>query len=279
MPFEESTVSPQARQRYIRAGKAFSSTETLAQANKTLKAISTYGPLLVRFGFGPADVQRLIDVRDALVADRVGRGEAIGARRTNRRARRQLLAEARQEREGARIILSGAARDLQEAGGPAAEAALGKIEAALAATARAPAYDGAELSDQLEHLRLALADATVAAAAAGRGGPEALADLQAAIAALRAAEQERATGNGAPAQTERLDLLDGIVVTLARSARRAARTAARRLSKPAMVIEFELTALYGSRGSEGSDAPAETGTEEPAPAEESPAEPPAPPAV
>jgi hypothetical protein len=40
---------------------------------------------------------------------------------------------------------------------------------------------------------------------------------------------------------------DGIIVALARGARKAARAAARRLGTPALKADFELTKLYGSR--------------------------------
>jgi hypothetical protein len=61
-----------------------------------------------------------------------------------------------------------------------------------------------------------------------------------------------------------LDTLDGILVTLARHALKAARAAARRLGTPAMVADFELTHLYPTRHA-APPAPANTNAA-PAPA-------------
>ena len=119
----------------------------------------------------------------------------------------------------ARTILSGAATQLLLEEGDAAGAS--KIEAALKLTAVAPARDTGLFADQLQHLHRALTDPALAPAAAERGGPEAAVDLAATAATLRAADQGRTDGRGTPVATERLDLLDGIAVTLARRALRA----------------------------------------------------------
>ncbi|MDI1429891.1 hypothetical protein [Polyangium sorediatum] len=44
-------------------------------------------------------------------------------------------------------------------------------------------------------------------------------------------------------EIETLDLLDGIIVSLARTAREAAEAAARELGEPAVATAFELSAL------------------------------------
>lgn len=53
----------------------------------------------------------------------------------------------------------------------------------------------------------------------GRGGLDAGVDLQVTADTLRAASKERAGAPGTPAETELLDLLDGIIIGLARGAR------------------------------------------------------------
>lgn len=50
--------------------------------------------------------------------------------------------------------------------------------------------------------------------------------------------------SGCLAETDRLDLLDGIIVALARGARKAARDAARRLGQPSLTANFELDKIY-----------------------------------
>ena len=64
---------------------------------------------------------------------------------------------------------------------------------------------------------------------------------------LRASVAARAGSPGTPAETEQLDLLDGIIVALVRGARKAARAAAKRLGTPALTADFELTKLYGPK--------------------------------
>jgi hypothetical protein len=62
---------------------------------------------------------------------------------------------------------------------------------------------------------------------------------------LREASQTTAAPRGTPQETEQLDLLDGIILSLVRSAREAADAASKALGEPALVAEFELTELYG----------------------------------
>jgi hypothetical protein len=65
----------------------------------------------------------------------------------------------------------------------------------------------------------------------------------------------RTGARGTRVETEQLDLLDGIIVTLVRNARKAARAAAKRLGKPSLVADFELTKLYEPRAEEAPAAP------------------------
>ena len=238
MAFDQTTLSAQACAAYIRIGRGIGSVATLAQANQTLGGLAKYGPELVRHGFGSPDTQRLTDVRDGLQTERVGRGEEVTVKRVSRTAVREALDRAGGERDAARTVLSGAAAQLREEG-DAAEAS--KIEETLRLTAVAPQRNAGLFADQLEHLHGALTAPALAPAAADRGGPEVAVDLAATIATLRAADQGRKGGGGTPVATERLDLLDGIVVTLARRAFKAARAAGKRLGMPAIAAEFELT--------------------------------------
>ena len=244
MAVDQSTLSPLAREGYIHLGKSFSSIDTLAQANLTLKGLALHGRELIRHGFGPSDAQRLTEARDALQTERVGRGAEVGEKLVSREAVRDALARAGGERFAARSILSGAARELLESGD--AEGAR-KIEVALQQTSVVPARDAGLFADQLEHLHGALVDPALAPAAADRGGPEAVVDLETTIATLRSADRGYTGIRGTPVATERLDLLDGIVVTLARRAFRAAHAAGRRLGKPALAAAFDLKHVRKSR--------------------------------
>jgi hypothetical protein len=101
---------------------------------------------------------------------------------------------------------------------------------------------------QLVLLGDALKNKVVAAEAKEQGGPEAVAELEASIAALRKADQEDVGVRGTPVETMKLDLLDGIIVQQVRRARRAALAASKRLGNPALVEAFKLDKLYRSKG-------------------------------
>jgi hypothetical protein len=254
MTLDLSTLSAKARAEYIRIGRQYGSTDTLAQANQTLTGLGKYAPELVRHGFSLGDGARLQGARDGLEEAGIGRHEKVGARKVTSHAYVDALAHGKAKREDARSILDNARRALSESDQSSAVAGANVIKVALQQT-RSAGADGDKLADQLDVLRTALGDANVLGEVSGRGGLDAGLDLQIAADALRDASKERAGAPGTPAETEQLDLLDGIIIGLARGARKAARAAARRLGTPALTADFELTKLYASRGS-GKGSPA-----------------------
>lgn len=254
MSLDLSKLSPKARTAYILIGRHFASPDTLAQANQTLQGLAAYAADLVPHGFAAEDAQRLLDARDALFEAGVGRAEARNGKKTTSYAYVAALSAGKLTRQSALAILAGTRRVLNEEDTPASAAA-----AALVDTAMAQASSGDQpetLAEQLDVLRGVLLDSAVAAAAANRGGADAAKDLEDRATALRSAAAARAGAPGTRSETEHLDLLDGIVVTLARNARKAARAAARRLGKPALTADFELTKLYAARSAAAPKAPA-----------------------
>ncbi|MDI3289127.1 hypothetical protein [Polyangium sp. 15x6] len=243
MPLDTATIAPKARQEYLRIGKQFGSTDTLNQANKTLEALLKYAPALKNHGFNAADVARLSDGRDALIAAGIGRAGVAGQRKLTNRGFIAALKEGKGARETAHSILYAGRSDLEEKGD---EVTANAIAVALDQT-RATQDDAEKLAVQLDTLRDVLKGQAVAAVVEDRGGPDAVTRLGKAADALRAAAKER-EGQSTVAATEQLDLIDGIIVTLARSARKAARAAARETQHPALAAAFELTHLYGTRG-------------------------------
>ncbi|MDI1443376.1 hypothetical protein [Polyangium sp. 6x1] len=246
MPLDTATIAPKARQEYLRIGKQFGSTDTLNQANKTLEALHKYAPTLKNHGFNGADSARLSDARDALIAAGIGRAEVEGQRKLTNKGFVAALKEGKSVRETARSVLHAGRNDLEEKGD---EATANAIAVALDQT-RAAQDDAEKLAVQLDTLRDVLKREGVTAVVHDRGGPDAIARLGIAADALRATAKER-EGQSTVAATEQLDLIDGIVVTLARSARKAARAAARETKQPALAAAFELTHLYGTRGERG----------------------------
>lgn len=242
MPLDLTTLSAEARAHYIRTGRRYSSTDTFAQANLTLAALSTYAAPLAAQGFAADDVNRLTEARDAL--------EAAGPKReTARTTKKETSAKlhkaarlSKDQRLRARTILMNLERVLVERNDTPARDAVRAIEAALTQTSTA-GVDDDKLAAQLELLSRTFDNAEIAKLAKARGVDGVVADLQKERAELLAAAHEQASQAGTMTETEHLDVLDGVIVTLARAARRSARAAAKSAGEPAIAAAFELTAI------------------------------------
>ncbi|MDC3961428.1 hypothetical protein KEG38_46840 [Polyangium jinanense] len=253
MALDLTILSKEARATFIKDGEKFGSEDTLDQANQTLNAYLTHGPKLAAFGFAPEDAAELKDARDLLIEAGVGRE----AKRTNKKVDTAAHATAMRDGQGirlrARSVLAGSKRALLLAG---QGGAVQKIVVLL--DQESVAADDAEgLAKQLDALRAALKEPAVADAAKSRGGPQATLDLESRAQALRDAAKAKAQPRGTPVETETLDLIDGIIVSLARTAREAADAAARELGESAIATEFELSALYKRRAKKDDEAPAQ----------------------
>ncbi|MDI1480270.1 hypothetical protein [Polyangium sp. y55x31] len=60
-------------------------------------------------------------------------------------------------------------------------------------------------------------------------------------------------------ETETLDLIDGIIVSLTRTAREAADAAARELGEPALATAFELSTLHKRYAKKKAEEPVQEG--------------------
>lgn len=239
MPLDLDAIAPKRRNTHILNGRHFGSERTLAQADDTLAALKVHGTDIS--GFAPRDQERLEELVQALLEAGVQRGAAKTAVTAATAAYATALSGGKQVRREADAVLRGALSDLADAG---EEEVVTKIEIALNATSSTGANAEA-LRGQLATQREVLVLEPVAAATADRGGPDVVTKLDAAVLAMRAAEQTRPGKPGTPKETERLDLIDGMIVDLVRRARRAARAASTALGKPAIAKAFELDALYG----------------------------------
>lgn len=244
MALDLSKVPAAARERYVGMGRRFGSELTLNQANHTLNALDDHDKTLAGFGFSKGDGERLKEARDLLVQAGVGRAQARGERKQTSTEMLQAMQRAKAARKRGQAILLALLDQSEELG-------LGAKRPALLATAaqiRSSGEDAELLGQQLDLLRSTLSGAEVAKAAADRGGPESLKELEAAAKALREAAASWRRSPGTPVETERLDLLDGIIIDLVRSARRSARAAASALAQPALAKAFELLHLYPGDG-------------------------------
>lgn len=114
------------------------------------------------------------------------------------------------------------------------------------------------MARQLELLDEALNDPGIMAAVANRNGPATSAKLRQAVLALRAEDRATAARPGTAAETQLMDLLDGIIVELVQQARKSAEAAAAERGDPALAKAFKLDKLYRGarrRRPEGAEAP------------------------
>jgi hypothetical protein len=235
-----NALPKRVREEYLRIGVTFGSDRTVAVANQHIKGLAEHPGKLK--GVNARMIARLIWARDRLIESGVGRSE----KRIGQAALTEQVAQAiktgKLERADLRVILEASVAALLLLGTADADAEADHVEKVLARTSRA-ADDAGPLADQLQVLSNTLARPAVRAVAEDDVDAE-LAEAQRAEQALRALDAQRAGPAGTPEETQRLDLLDGMVVTLVRQIARSAKAAARRLSDPALADVFSLDALY-----------------------------------
>lgn len=247
MTLNLDTIPSVLREKHIRIGRGFPASNTLEQADETLRALGLFGSYLVAEGFTATDGERLAAARDLLIAAGVTRETVRGNRKSTRQAVATHLREAKGKRLRARTVLENTKSNLELRTDAAAVEAVRLIDGALLQTQSAGA-DPEPLATQLEVLHNTLGHAVVREEAEGRGGAQAIEDLRASAVAVRGAVRSNTKRRGTVAETERLDQIGGIIVDLTRRARKAARSAARQIGQPSIARAFELDLLYGATG-------------------------------
>lgn len=244
MPLDLNAIAPAARARQIKLGQGYNSQDTLDQAHQTLAAYAEHGAALAPYGFVEKDAQQLREARDLLLDAGVGREIARGKNKVTSQTLADAMKNGQSGRLRARAILVSVQEDLEDAGAAEAERV---VAAALQQTAVA-AETAEGLVTQLELLAQTLTHPDIAMAGNERGGVGAFAALKTSGTGLRAADQSYTGIRGTPAETQRLDQIDGIIVRLTRRARKTALAAARDLGNPALAHAFRLDRLYRTRG-------------------------------
>jgi hypothetical protein len=145
----------------------------------------------------------------------------------------------------------------------ARRSAITALQTTLEDTSALPGSE--ELPKQLQLLFDVLGQPVVAAAVADRGGPGIAGRLHVAREAVLAAQRERAGQTPVAAAAEERDILEGIVVVLARSANAAASVAARSLGQPSIALDFALTYLSPSRTAGAEEPSSDTASDPDAP--------------
>jgi hypothetical protein len=255
MAIDIDGMSPEAREHFLALGERYPTPNVLAQADKVLLGLAAYGAILVLFGFGTEDAEDVADGRDQLRAEDSGSVQTSSERKTISQNADDVLRTARQNRLTAITVLKSGRRILRQRGN---KTALAQVQSALS-RARALA-DEAELPTQMQLLQATLEEPAVAQVVASRGGPAVVTALATGYPEVLAALRDRTGHPPTNAVSERRDILDGILVTLARSARAAARMAARALGQPSIATAFELVHLEPprSRRAPAADAPGAT---------------------
>lgn len=236
-------ISSDSKVRYVRIGNAFSSERTLAQGLHTLVGWRAHGPVLSEYGFVEEDAQELEQVVGMLQAAGVGREGIIIEKKTNAVELLRLVKQGKNLRSRVRNLTTVIVERLGRAPNDDERALISKLEVTLDHTDTSGA-EPQRLIDQLKLLRSSFDLALFAVAAVPRGGDGLRAQLDAFIPQLQTAADALDHGRGTPEATTRLNLLDGIIVELVRSARRAARAAARDLGRPELEQVFGLSELY-----------------------------------
>jgi hypothetical protein len=128
------------------------------------------------------------------------------------------------------------------------------VQIALDETSRL--RDEAKLPMQLETLLAMLEHPVVAPLVVRRGGPEIAARIRETLDKLTGVSADAAAASPVMAAAEQQNILDGIVVTLVRSANAAAQVAAKRLGMPSIAAAFALTHLERARRGSAPEEPA-----------------------
>jgi hypothetical protein len=238
MAWSIDMLAPEAREHYFELGRRYTAHQVLEQANKTIGAHAKYWAELADDGFGSEDGQQLTELCDVLYAQVTACSGASHARDVIRKTHVAARRSARQERRSVRLLLGIALVKLRDSGDTQTAVA---VKTALEQTKRL--RSPAELFTHLQLLHAALTHPAVVPVIATRGGARATGRLVEARDALQAATRENAGHPKVRAETEAREVIEGVLVSLVRSAAEAARLASRRLALPSIATAFRLTHL------------------------------------
>ena len=264
MALDLESFSPEAREEFLALGERHSTGNVLAQADKTIAACHKHADALVAYGFGAEDMQVLIDGRDESWTHRTDHVQTDGSRKTVTATFSDARSTGRQERRGGRTVVGRGAKELSKKGNHEAARA---GRAILKVTRATPKDD--QLPVHLEALLGALREPAMTAVLANRGGPQTVGRIESALVVLQSAMRGQSAQSPVTESSERRDILDGLLVSLARDAYAAARLVARARKQPSIAAEFALTHLKRSRKAAAPEAPADPDApvEIPAPAD------------
>ena len=243
MSIDLDKIPPRYRKKLIELGERFSSERTLAQANSTLQALEDNKKAIEPHGYMTKDIQILTYTRNELRTTLTGRDGARDAKKTSSKSYQDTMLKGKNIRRQGRSILRGVERDLAWSEDADDLKAATELEQVIDSTSTTP--EKAEgMARQLQQVGQILSNKQIAPLAKTRNGEDILKQINATVKELQDASENRKLRPGTPEYTERLDLLDGIIVEQVRHARQAAESAAKESAQPALLNAFALDSLY-----------------------------------
>ena len=232
-------IAPESRSYFGHIGKDYGSERTSSQLNRSIAGIGKHRPVLLKYGLTEAMETWGENLRESIRAALGARDEVIVGQKVTRAAAIDAMHRGKEVRRAAQTAFSNASFFLRINGNLEA---IREIQKVLHETRTAGADHG-ELERQLG-LYLGLLDKPGVRAALGDAAASVEADLNSAIASLKAARETKTGSRGTPAETQYLDLLDGLAVVWAREIRKIARTAASAEGVEAIATDLDLRELY-----------------------------------
>lgn len=255
MTFDVSKLSQEVRGHYIEIGRRYSSELTLAQAEHTLLSFGVHSASLIAHGFTQQDADLLKELREQLMGASVQREGARNDKKKRTQLRHTAIDQGQALKSLALAALSGISRAMAMGQINTAPETLKLLLVTLQSVERAEERASA-LAEELLVLRKLLDDKLISDAVKARNYVTLQSDLEAGAEALRKASAQSRILPGTQSETELLDLYDGMIVELTRSAKRAATAAAKRLGKPSIAEAFELKHLKNNTHATPAPTPA-----------------------
>lgn len=236
-------LSMHARTAYIEIGRQFGSEQTFQQANQTIKSLQDHRDALKPYGFIQKDEDKLELARTMLFNAGVGREGAKVVKKKLSQAQKDAFFEGRRQREKVRSVAEGIYDDVFETGGDEKLPLAREISTVLEQTSRAEDTPD-KLAKQLKLFGTLFEKKELAPYLKERGQEDIVKETNDVCGVLNTVSKEYSLRPGTPEHTERLDLLDGLIVRLARRAQRAAVVASKVMGQESIANAFKLTQLY-----------------------------------
>ena len=238
MALDLATISPEARARYIRLGRRYQSPDVLAQADQIVLALAEHGAVVALHGFGAEEQEQVVDAHVLLQSQQDDTVQAVAQRSITGQTYEDAIEKGKAVRQTARTTC----KSIDKAATEKDDLDVSRVvRTALTQTSRL--RRDKFLVDHLSILYTAIATPIVLPYVESRGGTDLITRLQDTRAVLRGAQNARAGHTPVTSASETCDLLDGLIVSLARSARDAAEAAARHLGQPSIAAAFKLNHL------------------------------------